>query len=122
MSLIKLKLNNNNTVTASGWANPDTRQVGETTTDGFTIYDINQDEIDALVVNRTKLISNHLVVDSDYVSPVETPTEPQPSDTDKALAALSYQQMTTTQDITTLQTQNAQMAYQLMMIQQGGEK
>ncbi|KRM79465.1 hypothetical protein FC84_GL001645 [Lapidilactobacillus dextrinicus DSM 20335] len=121
MSLIKLKLAADNTVTASGWANPDTRQVGETTTDGFTIYDINQDEIDALVVNHTKLINNHLVIDADYVPPVETPNDPEPSDTDKALAALSYQQMTTTQDVTALQTQNAQMAYQLMMIQQGGE-
>lgn len=116
MSLIKLKLATDNTVVASGWANPDQRKTGEVTADGFTIYDINQDEIDVLVVNHTKLISNHLVVDADYVPPVETPTDPQPSDTDKALAALSYQQMTTTQDVTTLQTQNAQMAYQIMML------
>ena len=47
-------------------------------------------------------------------STVETET----SVIDKQLAAISYQQMTTTQGVTTLQTQNAQMAYQLMT--QGG--
>ena len=46
----------------------------------------------------------------------------QPSQTQQQLAQLTYQQMMTTQDVTTLQTQNAQMAYQLMMMQQqGGE-
>lgn len=49
------------------------------------------------------------------------PEPVEPSDTDKALAAVAYQQTMTTQDVTTLQTQNAQMAYQLMMMQQGGK-
>ena len=52
--------------------------------------------------------------------PPEDIAEPQPSEADKQLAQLTYQQMMTTQDVTTLQTQNAQMAYQLMM-QQGGK-
>jgi len=42
-----------------------------------------------------------------------------PSPTQQQLAALAYQQMTSQQTITDLQTQNAQMAYQLMT--QGGE-
>lgn len=89
MSLIKLKLNKDNTVTTSGWANPDARNIGEVTADGFTIYDINQDEIDTLIVNHTKLINNHLVIDADYVPPVETPTEPQPSEEQQAITDLA---------------------------------
>lgn len=48
-------------------------------------------------------------------------TDPGPSQTQQQLAQVIYQQMMTTQDVTTLQTQNAQMAYQLMMQKQGGE-
>ena len=43
-----------------------------------------------------------------------------PTQIDKDVATVTYQQMMTTQDVTTLQTQNAQMAYQLMML--GGTK
>lgn len=46
-------------------------------------------------------------------------TDPGLSQNQKQLAQVIYQQMMTTQDVTTLQTQNAQMAYQLMM--QGGK-
>lgn len=61
-----------------------------------------------------------IVVNNDYQEPVIA--DPKPSESQQQLAQVTYQQMMTTQDITTLQTQNAQMAYQLMMIQkQGGE-
>lgn len=45
----------------------------------------------------------------------------QPSATETQMAALAYQQMITQKTITNLQTQNAQMAYQLMTAQ-GGTK
>ena len=64
---------------------------------------------------------NKIVTNQDYEEPTVSIPEPQPSEADKQVAQLTYQQMMTTQDVTTLQTQNAQMAYQLMMIQQGGE-
>lgn len=65
------------------------------------------------------LKNNEIVVNPDYQEPVIA--DPGPSQTQQQLAQVVYQQMMTTQDVTTLQTQNAQMAYQLMMIQQGGE-
>lgn len=65
---------------------------------------------------------SEIIVNPNYEEPsIEIPT-PEPSESDKQVAQLTYQQMMTTQDVTTLQTQNAQMAYQLMMMQkQGGE-
>lgn len=63
------------------------------------------------------LQDNEIVVNQDYKEPIIT--DPRPSEAQQQLAQVTYQQMMTTQDITTLQTQNAQMAYQLMM--QGGK-
>lgn len=57
-----------------------------------------------------------IVVNEDYQEP--TIADHGPSESKQQLAAVAYQQMMTTQDVTTLQTQNAQMAYQLMI--QGG--
>lgn len=66
------------------------------------------------------LQDNEIVVNPNYQKPVIN--EPGPSQAQQQLAQVAYQQMMTTQDVTTLQTQNAQMAYQLMMMQkQGGE-
>ncbi|KRM79409.1 hypothetical protein FC84_GL001585 [Lapidilactobacillus dextrinicus DSM 20335] len=88
MSLIKLKLAADNTVMASGWANPNQREVGDVI-DGFTVYDVSDDEIKKLIVNHTKLINNHLVIDTDYVPPVEIPTDPQPSEEQQAITDLA---------------------------------
>lgn len=88
MSLIKLQLDSNDTVVASGWANPDQRKVGDIV-DGFTVYDISDEEIEKLVINHTKLISGHLVVDVDYVPPVEEPIEETPSQPTEVQIAIS---------------------------------
>lgn len=66
------------------------------------------------------LINGEVVLNDNYSEHKEQPVAVT-TDSDKQLAQVIYQQMMTTQDVTTLQTQNAQMAYQLMMIQQGGE-
>ena len=55
----------------------------------------------------------------EWLSNQPEPETVEPSNTDKTLAALTYQQMMTTQDVTTMQTQNAKMAYQLMTAQGG---
>lgn len=61
-----------------------------------------------------------IVVNPDYKEPIIT--DPSPSQAQQQLAQVAYQQMMTTQDVTTLHTWNAQIAYQLMMMQkQGGE-
>lgn len=114
MSLTKLKLNENSVVIGMRWANLETDKAGFTDNDGYTVYQINQDEIDRCVINHTKVEDGHLITD---VSHLMTG----PSQSQQQLAQVTYQQMMTTQDVTTLQTQNAQMAYQLMMIQRGGE-
>ena len=56
-----------------------------------------------------------IVVNDDYQEPVIA--DPKPSEAQQQLAQITYKQMMTTQDITAMQTQNAQMAYQLMMMQ-----
>ena len=92
MTLIKLKVDASTEVTASGWANPNHRKAGDKTPDGFTVYDIADDEIAKLVVSHTKLTDGHLVVDSDYVPPVApTPAAPQPSQQDQINATLMKQ-------------------------------
>lgn len=92
MTLIKIKVDASTEVTASGWANPNHRKAGDKTPDGFQVYDIADDEIAKLVVSHTKLTGGHLVVDSDYVPPVEpTETAPQPSQQDQINAQLLKQ-------------------------------
>lgn len=61
-----------------------------------------------------------IVVNDDYQEPVIADSKP--SEAQQQLAQVTYQQMMTTQDVTTMQIQNAQMAYQLMMTQQQGGK
>lgn len=66
------------------------------------------------------LKDGEIVVNDDYQEPVIADSKP--SEAQQQLAQVTYQQMMTTQNVTTLQTQNAQMAYQLMMMQQQGGK
>lgn len=66
------------------------------------------------------LKNSEIVENPNYEEP--TVVDMGPSEAQKQLAQVTYQQMMTTQDVTALQTHNAQMAYQLMMMQkQGGE-
>ncbi|BAP85947.1 hypothetical protein LOOC260_114110 [Paucilactobacillus hokkaidonensis JCM 18461] len=59
-----------------------------------------------------------IIANPNYTAPKESVLATVPSTIETQLAALAYQQMTTQQTITYLQTQNAQMAYKLMT--QGG--
>jgi hypothetical protein len=56
--------------------------------------------------------NNEIVENPNYVAP-KPPTN-SPSNLEKRVAALSYQQMADSQTISVLQKQDAQMAYQLM--------
>lgn len=68
------------------------------------------------------LQDNEIVINPNYEEPIFNITDIGPTEAQKQLAQISYHQMITAQDVTDLQTQNAQMAYQLMMMQQqGGE-
>ncbi len=58
------------------------------------------------------LKDNEIIENTDYVAP--EPPVIGPSNLEKQVAALSYQQMVDSQTIETLQQQNAQMAYQIM--------
>lgn len=104
MSLMKLQLDEANTVTGAGWANPEQRKAGDITEDGFTVYDLTDDEVDKLVVFHTKLIGGHLIVDADYVPP-KVP-EPQTDPDDEISAALAKQ-------VANLTISNASLAKQV---------
>ncbi|KAF0500063.1 DUF2977 domain-containing protein [Pediococcus acidilactici] len=58
------------------------------------------------------LKNNEIVENPNYVAP--KPPEVKPSDLEKQVATLGYQQMVDSHTIETLQKQNAQMAYQIM--------
>lgn len=68
MSLIKLRLDSQNEVINSGWANPDQRKAGDKVGD-FQVFDIADSEIASLVNGHTKLVGGHLIVDNDYTAP-----------------------------------------------------
>ena len=112
MSLIKLKLAEDNTVTDSGWANPSQRKAGDVTEDGFVIYEVDDKEYEACVANHTKLIDGHLVVDADYVPPIiDTTIEPSKQDQINAQLLKSF----ATQQLT-----NATLVKQIAELQNGG--
>lgn len=58
------------------------------------------------------LKDSEIVENPNYVAP--KPPEVKPSDLEKQVATLGYQQMVDNQTIDALQQQNAQMAYQIM--------
>lgn len=91
MTLIKIKTGDKNVVTASGWANPSQRKAGDITPDGFTVYDIVEEEIETLVLDHTMLTDGHLVVDPNYTAPDEPEYKPEPSAEQKAIATLTKQ-------------------------------
>lgn len=61
-----------------------------------------------------KLENDVIVENPNYVEPADTPPVSGPSNLEKQVAALSYQQVIGSQTIDVLQKQNAQMAYQIM--------
>lgn len=84
---------------------------------GDSLIEIQEDKIpDGFYENykpRFYLLKNNEIVENpNYVAP-EPPTD-SPSNLEKRVAAISYQQMADSQTISTLQKQNAQMAYQIM--------
>lgn len=91
MTLIKLNIDDKNVVIASGWANPSQRKAGDITPDGFTVYDIVDEEIETLVLGHTELNGGHLVLESGYVEPEEPEYKPEPSNDQKAIAMLTRQ-------------------------------
>lgn len=104
MSLIKLKLAEDNTVTDSGWANPSQRKAGDVTEDGFVIYDVDQDEINACVVDHTKLVNGHLVLDDDYTPPAIDDTKPEPTAEQLSITALAQQSADHAQHISSIES------------------
>lgn len=59
-----------------------------------------------------KLENDAIVENPDYIKPI--PPKLDPSNLEKQISVLSYQQMIGSQTINALQQQNAQMAYQIM--------
>ncbi|WP_125579152.1 hypothetical protein [Lacticaseibacillus suibinensis] len=90
--LIKLKIDQSGEIIAHGWANPTQRKAGDTTADGFTIYDLADEESAKIVIGHSKLAGGTVTVDADYVAPAEPePVAPQPSAQDQINATLLKQ-------------------------------
>lgn len=72
-----------------GWANPDNREVGDSG-DGYIILDLTDDQLAKAVPNHSTLRDdNQIVLDDDYVPPVDPSSEPRPDPTSTAVAGLS---------------------------------
>jgi hypothetical protein len=92
MVLIKLKIDQSGEIIAKGWANPSQRKTGDTTADGFTIYDLADTEAAKIVLGHSKLAGSMVTVDADYVAPADPdPEAPQPSQQDQINATLMKQ-------------------------------
>lgn len=84
---------------------------------GDNLIEIQEDKIpDGFYENyksRFYLLKNNEIVENpNYVAP--KPPETKPSNLEKQVATLGYQQMADIQTINALQQQNAKMAYQIM--------
>lgn len=127
MSLVKLKTDENKTVTNMGWANPTKRKAGDTTEDGFTVYDLVDDEIKKSVVFHTKLTDGHLVVDKDYVPPKMPDSGPNPDDVASAalakeLASLKVSNAALSKELANSKISNAALAKQVATIVAGDKE
>ena len=110
MALIKLKLDSASEIIAKGWANPTKRKAGDTTADGFTVYDLADAEAAKIVLGHSKLTGSTVTVDADYVAPADPePEAPQPSADMQAIALLTKQLATAKADAAAAQ-QTATMA------------
>lgn len=115
MVLVKLILDGTK-VLQHAWAGPNA-EVGKTDTVSgqYTYYEVaSQAEIDACVDGHTQLLDGHLVVDADYVAPVQEqdPLDAGPSAQDQINATLMKQ-------IAAQTTTNAAMAKELAEIKAG---
>lgn len=90
MALYKIYTDSNRRIIAlPAWANPDNRKVGDAV-DGWVVLDLTDDQIAKAVPNHSKLSAdNQIILDDDYVPPVEPSSEPHPDPTSVALAGLS---------------------------------
>ncbi|WP_323052298.1 DUF2977 domain-containing protein [Pediococcus acidilactici] len=84
---------------------------------GDNLIEIEEDKIpDGFYKNYKPsfylLKNNEIVENPDYVA--SNPPEVKPSDLEKQVTMLAYQQMVDSQTIDALQQQNAKMAYQIM--------
>lgn len=107
MILYKIKTDDFGTILEAGWANPDLRKAGETTEDGFTVFSIEDDEVDKLIPKHSKLVNGRPVVDSDYVPP--KPPKLQTNQIEEANAELAKQ-------VAVLTISNANLAKQVGML------
>lgn len=90
MSLFKILLDSDrNIIALPAWANPDNRNAGDYG-DGWIILNLTDDQLAKAVPNHSKLSAdNQIVLDDDYVPPVDPSSEPHPDPTSAAVAGLS---------------------------------
>lgn len=90
MNLFKILLDSDrNIIALPAWANPDNRNAGDYG-DGWVILNLTDDQLAKAIPGHSKLsVDNQIVLDDDYVPPVEPSSEPQPDPLSVAVAVLS---------------------------------
>lgn len=90
MSLYKVYIDNNRKIVAlPAWANPDNRANGDSG-QGFVVIDLTDDQVKKAIPNHSILSAdNKIIIDDDYVPPVDPSSDPHPDPTSAAVAALS---------------------------------
>ena len=72
-----------------GWANPENRKSGDLGPD-FVVLDLTDDQLAKAVPGHSTLSEqNQIILDDDYVPPVDPSSEPHPDPSSVALAGLS---------------------------------
>ena len=127
MTLVKLKLDDDKNVIGIGWVKPKQRKAGDLTEDGFTVYDLADDEIKKSVVFHTKLSDGHLVVDKDYAPPKMPESGPNPDDVASAalakeLASLKISNAALAKELAKSKISNAALAKQVATIVAGAKE
>lgn len=91
MDLYKILINENRRILAlPAWANPDERKEGEQLAGGWIVVSLDDSQVSKAVPNHSTLtMDNQVVVDNDYVPPVDPSSEPHPDPSSTALAGLS---------------------------------
>lgn len=90
MNLYKIYTDSNRRIIAlPAWANPDNRNEGQQG-DGAIILSLTDDQVKKAVPNHSTLSAdNQIVLDDDYVPPVDPSSDPHPDPTSVAVAGLS---------------------------------
>lgn len=90
MALYKIYTDSNRRIIAlPAWANPDNRNEGEKS-DGSIVLFLTDDQVKKAVPGHSTLSEqNQIILDDDYVPPVEPSTEPRPDPLSAAVAGLS---------------------------------